>query len=146
MRDLDAIENVQMRATKLVDGLSNLTYSERLQKLNLPTLKYRRLRGDIIEMYKHVHTYDADIVAPSFLRRFRPSRQHEYQIHEPVPKDGIRGVQANSFHYRIPRIWNNLPRQVVEAKNLDTFKSRLDKLWSNQPMKYDHRATLQIDL
>ena len=146
MRDLDAIENVQMRATKLVDGLSNLTYSERLQKLNLPTLKYRRLRGDIIEMYKHVHTYDADIVAPSFLRRFRPSRQHEYQIHEPVPKDGIRGVQANSFHYRIPRIWNNLPRQVVEANNLDTFKSRLDKLWSNQPMKYDHRATLQIDL
>ena len=104
MRDLDAIENVQMRATKLVDGLSNLTYSERLQKLNLPTLKYRRLRGDIIEMYKHVHTYDADIVAPSFLRRFRPSRQHEYQIHEPVPKDGIRGVQANSVHYRIPRI------------------------------------------
>ena len=48
MKDIDAIENVQMRATKLVDGFQNLSYSERLQKLNLPTLVYRRLRGDLI--------------------------------------------------------------------------------------------------
>ena len=129
-----------------IDGLHNMSYSERLQKLDLPTLRYRRLRGDIIEIFKHVHSYDASIVAPSFQRRFRPSRKHGYQLHEPVPRDGIRGVQANSFHYRVPVIWNNLPRKVVEACTLDTFKNRLDKLWENQPMKYDHRATLQIDL
>ena len=146
MKDLDAIENVQMRATKLVDGLCNMTYSERLQKLNLPTLAYRRLRGDLIEMFKHVHTYEANIVAPSFQRRVRPSRKHDYQLHDPVPKDGIRGVQANSFHFRIPTIWNNLPSKVVEACSLDTFKNNLDKLWANQPIKYDHRATLQSDL
>ena len=73
MKDLDAIENVQIRATRLVDGLRNMSYSERLQKLDLPTLRYRRLRGDIIEIFKHVHSYDASIVAPSFERRFRPS-------------------------------------------------------------------------
>ena len=145
MKDLDAIEKVQMRATKLVDGLQNLSYKERLEKLNLPTLKYRRLRGDIIEIYKHVHVYEAAIVASSFQRRCRPSRKHDHQIHEPVAKDGIRGVQANSFHYRIPTIWNNLPRTVVEAQTLDKFKNRIDKLWDKQPMRYDHRATLQID-
>ena len=43
------IEAVQRRATKQVPGLKDLSYEERLQKLNLPTLKFRRLRGDMIE-------------------------------------------------------------------------------------------------
>ena len=146
LKDVDAIEYVQIRATKLVDGLSNMSYSERLRKLNLPTLVYRRLRGDLIEMFKHVNTYDPDTVAASFQRRLRPSRKHNFQVHEPTPKDGIRGVQANSFHYRIPTIWNNLPKQVVDATSIDSFKNMLDKLWENQPMKYDHRATLQIQI
>ena len=36
-----------------MDGYKNLTYTERLQSLDLPTLAYRRARGDMIEMYKH---------------------------------------------------------------------------------------------
>ena len=47
-----AIENVQRRATKLVPELLNLPYPERLKVLRLPTLLYRRYRGDMIEMYK----------------------------------------------------------------------------------------------
>ena len=46
------IENVQIRATKLVDGFHDLTYEERLKRLGLPTLTYRRERGDMIEVYK----------------------------------------------------------------------------------------------
>ncbi|KAJ8040215.1 hypothetical protein HOLleu_14445 [Holothuria leucospilota] len=46
-RDIDAIENVQRRATRLIPSLKGLTYTERLKKLKLPILKYRRLRGDI---------------------------------------------------------------------------------------------------
>ena len=42
-KHIDAIENVQIRATKLVDGFGKLTYQERLEKLNLQTLAYRRL-------------------------------------------------------------------------------------------------------
>ena len=49
VKNIDAIENVQIRVTKLVDGLSELDYSERLKKLDLPTLAYRRTRGDIID-------------------------------------------------------------------------------------------------
>ena len=49
------IENVQKRATKLVDGLHALDYSERLKKLDLPTLSYRRGGGDMIEIFKHFH-------------------------------------------------------------------------------------------
>jgi len=46
------LEKVQMRATKLVITIKNLTYKDRLKRLKLPTLKYRRIRDDMIEVYK----------------------------------------------------------------------------------------------
>ena len=46
------LEKVQMRATKLVIKLKYLRYKERLERLKLPTLRYRRTRGDMIEVYK----------------------------------------------------------------------------------------------
>ena len=49
------IENVQRRATKILSGLENIPYVERLNRLKFPTLKYRRRRGDLILLYKLVH-------------------------------------------------------------------------------------------
>ena len=46
------IEKVQRNFTKTIFGLKNLSYKERLIKLKLPSLEYRRLRGDFIEAYK----------------------------------------------------------------------------------------------
>ena len=52
VRQSKLIENVQRRTTKLITNLKDLPYEERLRRLNLPTLKYRRLRGDMINVYK----------------------------------------------------------------------------------------------
>ena len=49
--NIDNIEKVQKRATKLVISLKHLRYKERLEQLKLPTLKYRRARGDMIEVW-----------------------------------------------------------------------------------------------
>ena len=49
---IDAVENVQRRATKQISGFGNLSYEDRLKKLKLPTLVYRRMRGDMIELFK----------------------------------------------------------------------------------------------
>ena len=97
-KHIDLVEKVQMRATKLVDGFGKLTYQERLERLKLPTLVYRRLRGDVIEIYKHFHRYDQEVLPPSFIKRTRPSRQHEYQIHEFNPSGGERGPQSNFLY------------------------------------------------
>ena len=43
---IDAIERVQRRATKILPCLKLLSYEERLRKLNLPSLVYKRSRGD----------------------------------------------------------------------------------------------------
>ena len=61
---IEAIENVQKRATRQLPNMSKLSYEERLRKLNLPTLTYRRFRGDLIETYKIMHEiYDKDVAS-----------------------------------------------------------------------------------
>ena len=52
------IERVQRRATKLIPNLRNQTYEQRLKALSLPSLKYRRLRGDLIQLYKIINKID----------------------------------------------------------------------------------------
>ena len=54
-----------MKSIKVVTrpGMAHLTYKERLKSLKLPTLQYRRYRGDMIEMYKLTHGhYDEDAI------------------------------------------------------------------------------------
>ena len=54
-KDRLLIEGVQRRATKLVSGLKELDNSERLKSMDLPSMKYRMERGDMIEIYKYIH-------------------------------------------------------------------------------------------
>ena len=53
--DQQAIEGVQWRATKLISSISHCPYPEKLKILNLPSLNYRRLRGDMIFLYQITH-------------------------------------------------------------------------------------------
>jgi hypothetical protein len=67
-KHIDKIESVQKRATKQIPRLGNISYPERLKKLRLPTLAYRRIRGDMIEAYKILHRKYAP-EASSFLKK-----------------------------------------------------------------------------
>ena len=49
--DQQSVEKIQRRATKLVREIKDLSYVDRLHILNLPSLKYRRVRGDLINLY-----------------------------------------------------------------------------------------------
>ena len=56
-KDDDLIENVLRRASKMLPRLSNLTYEERLTKIEIPSMKYRRMRVDMIMVYKVLSGY-----------------------------------------------------------------------------------------
>ena len=51
-RDIEAIEKVQQRTTKILPALKHLSYSERLRMSHMTTLHYTRIRGNTIEAYK----------------------------------------------------------------------------------------------
>ena len=97
------------------------------------------MRGDMIEIFKHFHVYDQDIISPSFQPRHRPSRQRPFQLHQMNPRDGVRGLEANAFYNRSVKLWNDLPRHVVNSENINIFKNRLDAAWKETPFKFNHK-------
>jgi len=50
--DIEKLERVQKRATKMIPSMRKISYPDRMRKLKLSTLTYRRARGDMIETYK----------------------------------------------------------------------------------------------
>lgn len=120
------IENVQRRATRMLPELKGLTYEERLEKLNLPTLEYRRNRGDLIQLYKIVHHVD-DIESSSlFAFSDNQGRGHSLKLHKPRAN---KTLKLNSFTHRVVNSWNQLPEYVVTSNTVTSFKTELDKVW-----------------
>ena len=127
------LENVQRRATKLVSSIRHLTYSERLRALGIPTLQYRRLRADMIEVFKifsGIDIIDRDIFpAPtSYI-----TRGHSRKIQKKHSRTNIRKY---SFSQRVVSAWNSLPEDVVTAKTLNAFKNKLNSHWKNMSVKF----------
>ena len=140
--DINAIEKVQHRATKLVPEIANLSYEERLKHLKLPTLQYRRLRQDLIFIYKHTQNlidldtrthcpvciHNQDMLPPSLSQRTR-GHNHKFQVQH---HQGIRNKFLTS---RCIPTWNNLKCDTVNATSINRFKNLLSTDLS-MPNKY----------
>ena len=119
-RDIDTLEKVQRRATKMISGFENLPYEERLKQLNLTTLRARRTRGDLIEVFKIFKGLDD--LPKERLSQMRPVektrlRGHRFMLEAPKARLDLR---RNSFGHRIVTACNSLPSSVVECDSLNT--------------------------
>ena len=131
-----AVEKVQRRATKLVPGLHDVPYCERLQRLSLPSLHYRRRRGDMIQVYKikaGVVRLDQSIFfqdPPSSL-----TRGHKWKIFK---NHAQKDVRRHTFSCRVVDDWNALPASVIDAKTVNEFKACIDRHWRNERYVIPH--------
>ncbi|MEW8547692.1 MAG: reverse transcriptase family protein, partial [Candidatus Thiodiazotropha sp.] len=131
-KNIQLVENIQRRATRIVPELRGLSYTQRIKALNLPTLLYRRQRYDLIQIYKIVHHIDD--IEPTKLFSFNDNitRGHIFRIYKPSVKKTLR---KNVFPVRCIDAWNELPEEIVTSQSTLSFKSSLDKLWRDK--RYD---------
>jgi endonuclease/exonuclease/phosphatase family metal-dependent hydrolase len=136
-RQSKVIEGVQRRATKIVKECVEMDYKERMKYLNLHSLKGRRLRGDLIEMYK-IYNGVEDINKNEMftMSTYGKTRNPEGKI---LQKHCNTNLRLNSFTYRIAPYWNNLPSQYKTAPNINYFKNLLDsnKKFTELFLEYD---------
>ena len=121
--DIDKLERVQKRATKLIPELSNKSYKDRLKALHLPTLKYRRYRGDMIELFKILKGIYDPLCIPQFdlvqiSEDIIRTRGNTYKL---IQHHCYYDLRKFNFTNRVIPVWNSLPNHIVSADTINTF-------------------------
>ena len=143
--DIDVLERVQHRATRMVKSIRQLSYEQRCKLFGLTSLRLRRARGDMIQMRKLVlHPDELDLSVPlqphHALQATGPAastRGHQLRLaSEPLftasRSDGA-ARRAEFFVCRSVPLWNKLPASVVLAPTVSAFKAALDEFLLNKP-------------
>ena len=130
-KDIDKLERVQRRVTKMIPNLRNKPYEERLKELNLFPLTQRRLRGDLIQVFKIIKGIDNMDCSKYFtIDRSNYTRGNGCKI---VGKAFNSHESKIFFFHRVVNLWNGLPREVIDCNTVETFKSRIDKFFASNP-------------
>ena len=129
-KDIETLEKVQRRATKLVKGVNTMPYSERLKKLKIPSFKERMLRGDLIETFK-ILTGKADVDPDQFFEVATQDRTrgHCFKLKK---RRSARLFRTKFFSNRVVNVWNGLPEETVKAASTNLFKNQLDHLFASE--------------
>ena len=129
-KDRKMLEKVQRRFTRMVPGLRDLGYGERLGFLGLMTLEERRNRFDMVEMFKVLKGLSAMPVETFFeLNGNGRTRGNSMKIVKKVVQREIRNF---FFSQRVINQWNGLDERVVSAGTVDYFKKRLQEERENK--------------
>ena len=126
-KDKFILEQVQRRATRLIPDVSHLSYHDRLQILGLTTLELRRVRGDMIQVFKYLSGSDS-LTTCSFLKVCTNTRLHGHC--KKLAKCFSRlDIRKFSFSQRVVNNWNSLPEWVINSSSVHCFKVNIDKFF-----------------
>ena len=129
-KDKFILEQVQRRATRLIPEIKNLPYESRLRILGLTTLALRRVRGDMIQVFKFLSGSIA-LTSCNFLHvsdNSQVTRGHSLKLVKEFSRTDIRRF---SFSQRVVNEWNSLPEWVVSSNSVLSFKVNIDKFFTN---------------
>ena len=121
------MERVQKRFTRMLPGMEGISYEE---KLGLFSLERRRVRGDLIEVYKIMRgmdRVDSQMLFPRVEEGI--TRGHRFKVRGARFKGDSLAMRCmrQIFYTEGGGAWNPLPGELVEADTAVTFKGRFDK-------------------
>ena len=127
VQDFKVVEKIQRRAPKLVRGLKNIPYEDRLKRLKIYDMKRMLLRGDIIHVFKIMR----GLTRLDFNKFFEENEAEQTTGHykKLKVKRASHKPRAMTFSRRTIQHWNSLPQDVIQAETVDSFKNRLDQHW-----------------
>ena len=126
-KDVDRIEKVQRRMTKMIPELSQLNYEERLCRTNLLSLEMRRLRADLIEVLKIVKGIE-NVDQYSFFQRSKETRTRGHMHKFFLPSFRL-NLRKFSFSQRVVSEWNSLLPKAVNQTTFNGFKNIIDNIF-----------------
>jgi len=111
LKDKELLEKVQQRFTRKIPGLKDVPYNERVQILGRWSLEERRIRSDLIEVYKMINKL-SNVNFEIFFEfdTNRSTRGHSLKLKK---KRFNTELRQHFFTDRITNLWNSLDEQIV---------------------------------
>ena len=135
--DAKELEKVQERLMRMLSDVKGRTYEERLKDAGLTTLRERRERGDVIEVFKTlrgINNIDGERWFRKIREEARPTRSNTVvREGEEVRREDVLEVERarleirrNFFVVRAANAWNKLPDRVKSQETVNGFKNAYD--------------------
>ena len=131
--DIQAVETVQRKFTKRIEGMRDLNYWDRLKKLGILSLQRRRERYSIIMVWKMANGEAPNNIGIRFYQYHRLGKRAEVPTCPTNTQSSVATKFQNSFVSRATRLWNTLPSDVNSAKDLAGFKILLGEWLKRMP-------------
>jgi len=140
-QEIDELERVQRRATKIPENAYKKVYDSRLKEWGLTSLEVRRKRGDLIQIYKSINGIEKINwhTGPTFSQydRSRAAKTNEKRlVRETFPASQqnsfchFTNVRHDFFLNRVSVEWNKLSNTQINAICVNSFKAMIDKTGS----------------
>lgn len=124
IKDIEYLERLQRRITRIPPELAGVSYEDRLQRMQLTTLQERRQRGDLIETFKILNGYYNHPLDVFTIHQGVRGRGHSKKLEK---EKCSRLVRKNFITNRVVYRWNALSEDTVSAPSVNTFKNRVDR-------------------
>ena len=128
-KDINLIEGVQRRVTNMVSDVRGKSYEDRLKQLHLTSLETRRIRGDLIEVFRILKGFEDVDASKCFVKAEGCTRGHDLKLIKPRCRLDCRRF---SFSHRIVNLWNKLPKGIVDCNTVNGFKNKVDSFLLSQ--------------
>ena len=115
----------------MIPEIRNHSYHQRIQVLDLISVVQRRLRGQLIEVFKYLNEFTTACARGVI----------DYDLKDRTRNSGAKlivkhlntSVDQHFYPIKIISTWDALPSEVVSSRTVSSFKNSLDKHWAKNP-------------